>query len=130
MLSAGFSDFKKPIVNIGSKTSNKEISKISQPIQSTELNTLACKTDDPEIKVIVKKLTNAKFLLNLQNENSSKPRTIKISIEHESIRFSNKLIYYARDLSNARAYRWSGKSNDIFLEKGQTELQLLVELNN
>lgn len=130
MLSAGFSDFKKPIVNIGSKTSNKKISKISQPIQSTELNTLACKTDDPEIKVSVKKLTNEKYLLNLQNENSSKPRTIKISIEHESIRFSNKLIYYARDLSNARAYRWSGKSNDIFLEKGRTELQLLVELNN
>ena len=130
MLSAGFSDFKKPIVNIGSKTSSKKISKISKPSQSTELNILACKTDDPEIKVSVKELTNAKFILNFQNENSSKPRTIKISIEHESIQFSNKLIYYARDLSNARAYRWSGKSNDIFLEKGQTELQLLVELNN
>ena len=106
------------------------ILKISKPIQSTELNTLTCKTDDPEIKVSVKNLKSDKYLLHFQNQNPSKPKVIKISIEHESIQFSNKLIYYVRDLSNARAYRWSGKSNDIFLEKGQTELQLLVELNN
>ena len=130
MLSAGFSDFKKPIFNFGLKNSNIKKSKISKPIQSTELNTLTCKTDDPEIKVSVKNLKSDKYLLHFQNQNPSKSKVIKISIEHESIQFSNKLIYYVRDLSNARAYRWSGKSNDIFLEKGQTELQLLVELNN
>ena len=92
MLSAGFSDFKKPIFNFGLKNSNKKKSKISKPIQSTELNTLTCKTDDPEIKVSVKNLKSDKYLLHFQNQNPSKPKVIKISIEHESIQFSNKLI--------------------------------------
>ena len=41
-----------------------------------------------------------------------------------------ELIYYARDLSNGNAYRWSGESNEIFLRKGQGKLQFLIEFNN
>ena len=130
MLSAGFSDFKKPIVHMGLENSPENFQKISGNSRFTDLNTLSCNTNDPEIKVSVKNIKSDKYLLQFQNNNPSQSRTIKISIEHDSIKFSNKLIYYARDLSNGRAYRWSGKTNDVFLDKGQTKLQLLVELKN
>ena len=130
MLSAGFSDFKKPIVHMGLENSPEKFQKISENSRSTDLKTLSCNTNDPEIKVSVKNIKSDKYLLQFQNNNPSQSRTIKISIEHDSIKFSNKLIYYARDLSNGRAYRWSGKTNDVFLDKGQTKLQLLVELKN
>jgi len=115
---------------MGLENSTEKFQKISENSRSTDLNTLSCNTNDPEIKVSVKNIKSDKYLLQFQNNNPSQSRTIKISIEHDSIKFSNKLIYYARDLSNGRAYRWSGKTNDVFLDKGQTKLQLLVELKN
>ena len=129
MISAGFSNFETDLIN-------KELTfDQHQPLVDRAHDTkisedLECTTEDKNIFIKTKRLSTDQYLLKIDNKDPSNSRSVMISINHKSIELSNELIYYARDLSNGNAYRWSGESNEIFLRKGQGKLQFLIEFNN
>ena len=129
MISAGFSNFGTDLIN-------KELTfDQHQPLVDKANDTkisedLECTTEDKNIVIKTKKLSTDQYLLNIDNKDSSNSRSVMIRINHKSIELSNELIYYARDLSNGNAYRWSGESNEVFLRTGQENLQFLIQFNN
>ena len=129
MISAGFSNFETDLIN-------KELTfDQHQPLVDRAHDTkisedLECSTEDKNIVIKTKRLSTDQYLLNIDNKDSLNSRSVMISIIHKSIELSNELIYYARDLFNGNAYRWSRESNEIFLRKGQEKLQILIEFNN
>ena len=129
MISAGFSDFEKKQISDQIQHLGNQLL-IKKPDNSKSTDIIECTSDDDDITTNVEKITTRAFLLNIKNEISSPSRSINVFIKHKEIDLSDGFIYYARDLSNGRAYRWSGNSNEVFIKKGQDKIQLLIEIKN
>ena len=126
MISAGFR-FEKQISDQIQHLGNQLL--IKKPDNSKSTDIIECTSDDDDITTNAEIITRA-FLLNIKNEISSPSRSINVFIKHKEIDLSDGFIYYARDLSNGRAYRWSGNSNEVFIKKGQDKIQLLIEIKD
>ena len=129
MISAGFSDFEKKEISDQIQHLGNQLL-IKKPDNSKSTDIIECTSDDDDITTNVEKITTRAFLLNIKNEISSPSRSINVFIKHKEIDLSDGFIYYARDLSNGRAYRWSGNSNEVFIKKGQDKIQLLIEIKD
>ena len=129
MISAGFSNFETNLIDKGLTFAHDQ-STIDKAHDRKSSEEIECTTKDENIDIKTEKLSTDKYLLKIDNKDPSNSRSVMISIKHKSIELSNEIIYYARDLANGNAYRWSGESNEIFLGTGQKHLQFLIEFNN